>query len=1065
MLPHISHKNHLPPLYDDFVSSLKDKNFTGDINASYSARLSVATDNSIYQQLPQLVIHPRSKADIVLLAKTASNAQYLSIKFSARGGGTGTNGQSLTPGVVIDLSKYMNKVLEINVEQKWVRVEAGVIKDQLNDYLRPHGFFFAPDLSTSNRATVGGMINTDASGQGSLVYGKTSNHVLALESVLVNGEVLNTEPMTLAQAKDLAEQSTIEGNNHGDTAASSHSTSHARIMAQVIDSCIENRELVLKTFPRLNRFLTGYDLENVLKANDDGDIIGVDLSRLITGSEGSLAFVCEAKLNINPIRVAKTLINIKYDSFDSALRHSPALVEAKATSVETIDSRVLNLAKQDIVWHSVSDLITDVPGKVMDGINVVEYNGDSIEGLAAQVAELTSGLDVLISKDGSLDKSSESRGVIGYQVTSDLASINKIYAMRKKAVGLLGKAEGSQKPLAFAEDTAVPPENLADFIAEFRALLDGYELNYGMFGHVDAGVLHVRPALDMCDPEQEKLLRTISDEVVKLTAKYGGLMWGEHGKGYRSEYGPEFFGEHLFNELRKIKAVFDPLNKMNPGKICTPIDSSEQLVSVDDTKRGYYDRQIPVTVKESFTAAMDCNGNGLCFNYDADSPMCPSSKITRDRRHSPKGRAGLMREWLRLLEKQGVDILKLEDNINASKSIWSVKEILTNAADKLRINFISKPQQDENGNGDFSHEVMDAMQGCLACKACASQCPIKVDVPDFRSRFINIYYSRYARPLKDHLVANVEILAPLMAKAPKIVNAVLNTKIYDKLSAKTIGYVNTPLLSVPTLKKQVKKAGFSGFDLSKLQGLTTQQRKGYVLIVQDPFTSFYDATTVESMMSLIKKLGLEPILLPFKPNGKAQHVKGFLARFAKTAKSSSDFLNQLAALEIPMLGMDASMVLCYRDEYAKTLQEKRGNFSVLLAHEWLLTFIKEDTAFKGTLALTEHPKGKVFKLFSHCTEKTALVNSENEWQSIFDHFGLALEKVSVGCCGMAGTYGHEKTNVDNSKGLFELSWQAKLETLASEQVLATGFSCRSQVKRFSDLKARHPVEAILDSLS
>jgi len=1059
MLPHISHKNHLPPLYTDFISSLKDKNFTGDINASYSARLVVATDNSIYQQLPQLVIQPRTKADIALLAKIASNEQYQSIKFSARGGGTGTNGQSLTPGVVVDLSKYMNNVLEINVDEKWVRVEAGVVKDQLNDYLRPYGFFFAPDLSTSNRATIGGMISTDASGQGSLVYGKTSNHVLALESVLANGEVFKTEPMTLAQAKDLAEQESADSNTHTST--------HSKIMAQVLNSCIENRDLVLKKFPRLNRFLTGYDLENVLIANDEGEITGVDLSRLITGSEGSLVFVCEAKLNINPIRVAKTLINIKYDSFDSALRHSPILVEAKATSVETIDSRVLNLAKQDIVWHSVSDLITDVPGKVMDGINVVEYNGDSIAGLADQVAVLTSGLDYLISQS-STDSSISNRGVIGYQVTSDLASINKIYAMRKKAVGLLGKTEGSQKPLAFAEDTAVPPENLADFIGEFRALLDGYQLNYGMFGHVDAGVLHVRPALDMCDPEQEKLLRTISDEVVKLTAKYGGLMWGEHGRGYRSEYGPAFFGEQLFNELRKIKAVFDPHNKMNPGKICTPLDSNEQLVSVDDTKRGSFDRQIPIEVKESFTSVLDCNGNGLCFNYDADSPMCPSSKITRDRRHSPKGRAGLMREWLRLLEKQGVDILKLEDNINTSKSIWSVKEILTSAIDKLRINFISKPQQDENGNGDFSHEVMDAMQGCLACKACASQCPIKVDVPDFRSRFINIYYSRYARPLKDHLVANVEILAPLMAKAPEMVNAVLNTKLYDKLSAKTIGYVNTPLLSVPTLKKQVKQAGFSGFDLSKLQGLTTEQRKGYVLIVQDPFTSFYDANTVQSMMSLIKNFGLEPILLPFKPNGKAQHVKGFLARFAKTAKSSSDFLNQLAALDIPMLGMDASMVLCYRDEYAKTLKEQRGDFTVLLAHEWLLTFIKKDTVFKGVLASKELykdvSKGKTFKLFSHCTEKTALVNSENEWQTIFEHFGLTLEKVSVGCCGMAGTYGHEKANLDNSKALFELSWQPEIETLASEQILATGFSCRSQIKRFSDLKARHPVAAILEAM-
>ena len=1025
MLPRIDHQTHLSPLYERFVASLKSNRFTGDINASYSARLSVATDNSVYQQLPKLVIHPRSRQDIVVLTKTTNEEQYSEIKFSARGGGTGTNGQSLTPGIIIDLSKYMNKVLEINVEEKWVKVEAGVVKDQLNDYLRPHGFFFAPDLSTSNRATVGGMINTDASGQGSLVYGKTSNHVLALESVLANGDILNTAPMTIEQAKALAEQD----------------SSHGKIAKQVLSSSLDNRQLILDKFPRLNRFLTGYDLENVLQ--DDEKTF--DLSRLITGSEGSLAFVCQAKLNITPISPAKTLINIKYDSFDSALRHSPFLVKAKATSIETIDSKVLNLAKQDVVWHSVSDLITDVPDKTMDGINIVEFNGTSVDALADQVAQLTKGLDETIADNNK-------GGVIGYQVTSDLGSINKLYAMRKKAVGLLGNTDGSQKPLAFAEDTAVPPENLADFISEFRQLLDSYNLHYGMFGHVDAGVLHVRPALDMCDPEQEKLLRTLSDEVVKLTAKYGGLMWGEHGKGYRSEYGPEFFGEQLFNELRKIKAAFDPLNKMNPGKICTPINSTEQLVSVDDTKRGYYDRQIPVIVKESFTAAMDCNGNGLCFNYDANSPMCPSSKITKDRRHSPKGRAGLMREWLRLLEKQGVDVLALEQDINN----WSVKKLLDTSIAKFKITFLSK---DENKD-DFSHEVMEAMQGCLACKACASQCPIKVDVPDFRSRFINLYHSRYPRPLKDHLVANVEILAPLMAKAPKLVNKILSLKAYDCVSEKIIGYVNTPLLSVPTLKEQVKQEGYPDFDLAKLQHLTAEQRESYVLIVQDPFTSFYDAKTVQSMMALIKKLGLEPVLLPFKPNGKAQHVKGFLKRFAKTAKSSSEFLNELAKLNIPMVGMDASMVLCYRDEYVKTLGDNRGDFKVQLAHEWLLSFVNNDTQFENNLS----DQQQVFKLFSHCTEKTALVNSEKEWLTIFNYFGLSLETVSVGCCGMAGTYGHEKSNLENSKGLFDLSWQPKLAELDSEQILATGFSCRSQVKRLTELKARHPVEAILKIL-
>ena len=243
-------------------------------------------------------------------------------------GGTGTNGQSLTPGIVLDLSKYMNHILEINIEENWVRVEAGVIKDQLNDYLRPYGFFFSPDLSTSSRATIGGMINTDASGQGSLVYGKTSNHVLALKSVLVNGECLNTKPQTIAQAQALAQQDSSE----------------AKLMQQVLKSCSENRALILENFPRLNRFLTGYDLEHVF--NDDLSV--VDLSRIITGSEGSLAFVCEAKLNLTPIAKAKTLINIKYDSFDSALRHSPRLVQAKATSVETIDSKVLKIQLRSV---------------------------------------------------------------------------------------------------------------------------------------------------------------------------------------------------------------------------------------------------------------------------------------------------------------------------------------------------------------------------------------------------------------------------------------------------------------------------------------------------------------------------------------------------------------------------------------------------------------------------------------------------------------------------------------------------------------------------------------------
>jgi Fe-S oxidoreductase len=703
---------------------------------------------------------------------------------------------------------------------------------------------------------------------------------------------------------------------------------------------------------------------------------------------------------------------------------------------------VLNLAKQDIVWQLVSDMLQDVEGAVMDGINMVEYNGESVEAVAQQVNKLCAVLDKDIANG---------TGVIGYQVTSDLGSIAKLYTMRKKAVGLLGNTKGSQKPLAFAEDTAVPPENLADFIGEFRELLDGYGLHYGMFGHVDAGVLHVRPALDMCDPEQEILLREISDKVVALTAKYGGLMWGEHGKGYRSEYGPEFFGAVLFTELRKIKAVFDPLNKMNPGKICTPYQSTEKLVSVDDKKRGFYDRQIPVTVKDAFKSALDCNGNGLCFNYDVNSPMCPSSKVTRDRRHSPKGRAGLMREWLRLVEVKGVDILALEQDIQH----WSVKRLL----DKIKSSF-SKQQEED----DFSHEVMEAMQGCLACKACASQCPIKVDVPDFRARFINLYHSKYFRPAKDHLVANVEVMTPIMAKMPTLVNSVLGSSIYDKLSRATIGYVDTPLLSIPTLAERIQQHQFATLDLAQLQQMTLDERAKSVLVVQDPFTSFYDAKVVEDFMLLVKKLGYQPILLPFKPNGKPQHVKGFLAKFAKTATSTAEFLNKVHELNIPMIGLDASLALCYRDEYCQILGNNRGAFSVELAHEWLITILDhQNQAEKDTHSTKNNLIA--YKLFAHCTEKTALAGSEGQWKGIFEHFGLSLTNVSVGCCGMAGTYGHEKVNLDNSTALYEMSWKNKVSELATEQILVTGYSCRSQIKRLDNKVTLHPVQALLKVLN
>lgn len=1012
-LPAIKSDSNLAIQYHAFIEKLRTSEFTGDIDTSYSARVAQATDNSVYYKLPQAVIYPRSNDDCQLIGQLAT--KYPDVSFAPRGGGTGTNGQSLTDGIVVDIRRYLNKVIELNVEEGWVRVQTGIVKDSLNDVLRPHGLFFSPDLSTSNRATLGGMISTDASGQGSLVYGKTSDHVIGLKAVLINGEVIETEKIPTEMAKRKADENTAEGT----------------IYKQAIDTCVNYKDEVDHTFPKLNRFLTGYDLAHVYDGRH------IDIGRLITGAEGSLAFVTEAVLTLDKISPVKALINISYRSFDAALRHAPQLVEAKATSVETIDSTVLNFAKTDIVWHSIQHLITDVPDEALLGLNLVEYNASSIEEMKGHIDSLEAAIEEAI-KQGEGD-------ISGYRITYDKADIQRIYAMRKKAVGLLGKVKGEQKPIAFAEDTAVPPEHLADFIAEFRALLDSHNLNYGMFGHVDAGVLHVRPALDLADPEQETLMHHLSDKVVKLVSKYGGLMWGEHGKGFRSEYGPDFFGETLFNEMRKIKAAFDPYNQMNPGKICTPLGSKDKLVSVKAIKRASIERVIPVTVKRDLAPAFECNGNGLCFNYEPASPMCPSSKVTSDRRHTPKGRASMLREWARLLSLSGQTDEKNGDGL-------SYKQFKSNVFSRFKNTVL-------NSDADFSHEVKAVMDGCLSCKSCTHQCPVNIDVPHFKSIFLSIYYQRYLRPLKDLLVANVETLAPLSAKLPRLYNTLLQQKWMTWFLKKKVGYVDTPLLSYPTLVDRVKSIVDTG-DIAQLERLDKSEREKYVAVVQDPFTSFYDAKSVESLIKVISKMGLKPLLMPFMPNGKPAHVKGFLGKFEKQALDTAKRLNKIHELGITMVGADASLVLCYRDEYQKFLKDKRGKFFVHTIDEWL-----EDALPKSFNADINGSKGydKNFTLLAHCSEKTAMPDTTARWQRIFQHLSVNLTHKPVGCCGMAGTYGHEASHLESSKALYTLSWApvfARAQNETPNEVLVTGFSCRSQVARFEGSKPRHPIEVV-----
>jgi FAD/FMN-containing dehydrogenase/Fe-S oxidoreductase len=1019
MIPRLSQVETTNALYLDYIDALKQNGFSGDLNPDYANRIVLSTDNSIYQMLPQGVLYPRSEQDLVLIAKLADETRFAEVKLSARGGGTGTNGQSLTDGLIVDVSKHMNQVLEINAEERWVRVQGGVVKDQLNRALKPYGLFFAPELSTSNRATIGGMINTDASGQGSVMYGKTRDHVLELNSVFLGGEVWSSKPITDDELAEIKKRDDKVGEVH----------------RQIDAIFTEKKELIDAKFPKLNRCLTGYDLAHI---RDENGLF--NLNSVLCGGEGSLAFITEAKLNVLSIPKYAALVNIKYDSFETSLRDATDLMKFGPTSIETIDSKVLNLAMGDIIWDTVSAYFPSEAGEPdIKGINLVEYTSDDEAALKADVAKLEAHLKTVEGEEG---KS------FGFSVVYGATEINKVWAMRKKSVGLLGNAKGQERPIPFVEDTAVPPENLADFIMEFRKVLDDRDLPYGMFGHVDAGVLHVRPAIDMKDERQESLIREITDQVVALTVKYKGLLWGEHGKGVRSEYSPEFFGE-LYPELQKIKAAFDPRNQMNPGKIATPAIDGAELLKIDQVPtRGQFDRQISAAVREEYDSAMFCNGNGACFNYDPNDAMCPSWKGTRQRINSPKGRSSLIREWLRLVEKTGTDLQAESAKVKTRSFIASLPSRIKNTLAKTKDN-----------EYDFSHEVHESMMACLACKSCVGQCPIKVNVPDFRARFLEVYYGRYLRPAKDYMVGSLEYMIPWLAKFPAPYNWAMKNRALKAIFRKHVGMVDSPAICTNSLISGMKARGVQFATPDLIKDLSAEDRDNAVIIVQDAFTSYFESQLVLDLVDLLTGLGFYVLMAPFKPNGKPLHVHGFMKAFEKAAESNGSMLKALDETGVPLIGVDPSMTLTYRQEYGYVIPEKDLP-KVQLIQEWLVTHVDRLKSYNSA----NLPSAE-FKLLAHCTEKTSEAPSIRLWQEIYEAMGQKLSIQAVGCCGMSGTYGHETQNAETSRTIYQLSWSDVVNAPENKnKLVATGYSCRSQVKRIDEQVIPHPIQMLLAQL-
>ncbi|WP_299821809.1 FAD-binding and (Fe-S)-binding domain-containing protein [uncultured Jannaschia sp.] len=942
-----------PNLIDALLRDLDASEWQGDILAEPGARGAWAVDNSIYRIEPGAVVFPRETADLGILCRLATRHR---VALVARGGGTGTNGQSLTTGVMVDLSRHMRRILDFDLQTMTVTLQPGVVLDQLNAYLAGHDAFFAPSVSTATRATIGGMLATDASGKGSRKYGRSSDHVAAIEIVLADGSIHHVRAGEIDQGDPF----------------------QARLAEMLRAELLPRQALVGSTFPDMVRGLTGYNLRDAVSG--DGR---VDLVKLLAGSEGTLALTGTITLKVTRKPACTALGLLAYDDFMEALGDVGRLLETDPLAVEILDDRVLALARRDPVW---TELQAGFGGIGSAGaFLVVEFAGET----KAEVAERLERLAELVRRPGGP----------AFKAIEDAGAVAGIWSIRSQSVGLLGAVEGRRRGVAFVEDCAVPPAALPNFVARFRAILDERRIEYGMYGHADVGCLHVRPLLDMTDPDDRKMIREVSDAVASLTKECGGLLWGEHGRGFRAEYSPLFFGEELHDVLRRIKRAFDPDNLLNPGKLAVPEDTDASLVRIDEAPiRGTADALVAPAAAEQFESALSCNGNAACHHWDAAETMCPSYKVIRDGSQSPRGRAALMRDWLRLRAVAGPD----------APATASVERALASS-----------------------------LETCLSCRACASRCPVKVDIPTMKARFLHMRHENRARSARDRFVRIMEPATLLARNFPRLSNAVLGSHAARTVLRRGFGLVDLPRFA--------SRAVESHLATPRAEGVASAE----IVLAIDSFTGLYDVEVPCAAATLLEACGANVAYSGPIANAKALDVRGYLPARDRARVAIRRRLEALAATG-PLVGVEPVAVQAWSE--IVDLQSARP-----VGLDIVLDRLRED----GRLPRAVRP-GQ-FSLLAHCSEKTGDPDVPLRWKRVFEAMGHDLRIARTGCCGMAGLFGHEAEHREMSVGIFDLSWRAELAD-GSRVPLATGFSCRSQVRRLTGTNIRHPAEALESSI-
>ncbi|TFH28504.1 MAG: FAD-binding oxidoreductase [Bacteroidia bacterium] len=951
-----------------------------------------STDASDYKEYPQAVVYPSHENDIRELVRFARENH---VSLIPRTAGTSLAGQVVGKGVVVDVSRHMTRILQINEQERWVRVEPGVVLDELNIALKSTGLFFSPETSTSNRSMIGGMIGNNSCGLHSLVYGATRDHTLSVRAVLSDASVCEFAPLNQEAYSEKLEIEGLEGGIYRDINA--------------ILSDKKNQSEIINEFPDpgVVRRNTGYALDELLNSPqflaDGSRHKDFNLCRLLSGSEGTLLFMTEAKLNLVPLPPPhKALVPIHFHSVMEAIRGNLAALKHFPTAVELMDKTILDCTKENLSQKKNRFFLEGDPGAVL----MVEMVDEDESVLKKRI----------MAMENEMRKAG-----LGYHfpVLSG-KEISKVWALRKAGLGVLSNIPGEGRPVTVIEDTSVNVEVLEDYIGEFNQLLDKHGLACVYHAHISVGELHLRPILNLKDPGDVQLYHDIALETALLVKKYRGSLSGEHGDGrLRGEFIPLMVGEHNFQLFRKIKQLFDPEGIFNEGKVIDTPSMNTHLRFQPGHRSPEFSTWFDFSKEGGFMNLIEkCNGSGDCRKTEVTGgTMCPSYMATRDESATTRARANVLRELL---------------SVKGLKKPFDQPEI---------------------------YEILDL---CLSCKACKSECPSSVDMAKLKAEFMQHWYSHHPVPMRTWLIANISVVNRLGMLFPWIFNRVATGRITAPLLKSVLGFARDR--SIPTLGKRSLRS-WARKHLRSLNEALVEDAPEVVLYV-DEFTNYNDTSLGIVCIRLLNRLGIRVHIVDHPVSARTYISKGLLKKARKIARKSVVLLFPKVSEERPLVGIEPSAILGFRDEFPELVGKEYKERALTLAdHCYTMEEYLERAFEKGLFDKSLFTKEATeLKFHGHCQQKSiASTDPTRRILSIPENY--RVEEIPSGCCGMAGSFGYEKEHYELSMKVGELVlFPAVRKAGEGTLVAAPGTSCRHQILDGTGRQAFHPAEILYRAL-